>query len=100
MKIYTYEMKDPQRDGELRGRFTVADGEHDLPLPADEFEAHDRGLRQHLEQSWRDNRVPMSFENSSQQTNVLRTAAEVAKHLRLEFVLIDEDALEQRPPND
>jgi hypothetical protein len=93
MKTFTYEMKDPQRNGELRGRFTVADGDHDLPLPADGFEAHDRALRESLEQAWRDKRAPMGFEDGIQQTNVPSTAGEVAKTLGLEFVLIDEDTV-------
>jgi hypothetical protein len=93
MKTFTYDMKDPQRDGEVRGRFTVANGEHDLPLPADGFEAHDRALREHLEQAWRDKRVLMGSEGSSRQTNVPSTAGEAATALGLEFVLIDEDSV-------
>ena len=92
MKTFTYDMKDPERDGEMRGRFTVADGDHDLPLPADGFEARDRVLRQRLEQAWRDERVPTGSEHGAKQTNVPRTADEVAKSLGLEFVLIDEDS--------
>jgi hypothetical protein len=93
MKTFTYDMKDPERDGEMRGRFTVADGDHDLPLPADGFEAHDRALRQRLEQAWRDKRVLIGSQDSTQQTNVPRTADEVAKALGLEFVLIDDDTV-------
>lgn len=93
MKTFTYEMKDPQRGGDLRGRFTIADGEHDLPLPADGFEAHDRTLRERLEQAWRNERVLMGFEQSTRQTNVPSTADEVAKTLGLEFVLIVEDTV-------
>jgi hypothetical protein len=92
MKTFTYEMKDRQQDGEPRGRFTVADGDHDLPLPADGFEAHDRALRERLEQAWRDKRVPMGFEHSTRQTNVPSTADEVAKTLGLEFILIDQQS--------
>jgi len=90
MKTFTYEMRDPQRDGELRGTFTVADGEHDLPLPADGFEAHDRALREHLEQAWRDNRASIPSEGGTEQTNVAATARQTASAMGLAFVLVDD----------
>ena len=93
MKTFTYEMKDPQRDGELRGRFTVADGDHDLPLPADGFEAHDRALRERLEHAWRENRVLLRFDAGGALTDVAKTATQTAFAMSLEFVLVDEDTV-------